>query len=74
MFDLDHDADDDTKRKSFANKTINVVNPNSNRHDGTRLSTRKSSAERATNFNCPSDEEKMEIRARKALSDQRLIR
>lgn len=72
IFDLDHDADDDTKRNS--NK-INVVNPNSNRHDGTRLSTRKSSAERATNFNCPSEEEKIEIQAwKKTRSEHRLIR
>jgi hypothetical protein len=55
----DSDSDDERKHKKNDSKF------NSNRPDGPKLSTRKSSAERQTNFNAPTEEEKREAKLAK---------
>lgn len=50
-YDSDSDSDDDKRKKNKFNEN------NSNRDDGPKLATRKSSADRHTNFNCPTEEE-----------------
>lgn len=52
-YDSDSDSDDDKRKKNVLKFNKN----NSNRDDGPKLSTRKSSADRHTNFNCPTEEE-----------------
>lgn len=53
-FDSDSDSDDDKRKKNVLKFNKN----NSNRDDGPVQGTRKSSAERQTNFNCPTEEER----------------
>lgn len=53
-YDSDSDSDDDKRKKNVLKFNEN----NSNRPGGPKLSTRKSSAERQTNFNCPTEEER----------------
>lgn len=60
-YDFDSDSDDEKRKKtdSKSNET------NSIRPHGPKLSTRKSSAERQTNFNAPTEEERTEAKAAK---------
>lgn len=58
-YDSDSDSDDERKHKKNDSKF------NSNRPHGPKLSTRKSSAERQTNFNAPTEEEKLEAKLAK---------
>lgn len=53
-FDSDSDSDDDKRKKNV----LKLNKHNSIRDDGPVKATRKSSAERQTNFNCPTEEER----------------
>ena len=67
--DSDSDSDDERKHKKNDSKF------NSNRPHEAKLSTRKSSAERQTNFNAPTEEEKQAAKlAKTSRTETREIR
>lgn len=69
-YDYDSDSDDEKRKKT----DLKFNETNSNRPHGPKLSTRKSSAERQTNFNAPTEEEKAAAKLAKRSSSVREIR
>lgn len=68
-YDYDSDSDEEKRKNSLKfNKT------HSNRPGGPKLSTRKSSAERQTNFNAPTEEERAEAKLAKRSASVREVR
>lgn len=69
-YDSDSDSDDEKRKKN----NLKFNETNSNRPGGPKLSTRKSSAERQTNFNAPTEEEKAAAKLAKRSASARAIR
>lgn len=68
-YDYDSDSDDEKRKKKSK-----FIETNSIRPDGPKLSTRKSSAERQTNFNAPTEEEKVAAKLAKRSASAREVR